>query len=181
MEGAKFSDYWFVDTRLAASDCGFQHMGTLYLGTTQSRRQLRIYDKAKQMAEKKGIALASERLRIEAQLRPAAVYRLAELPTAPNPFGSLLVISKCALSAKADNQLVASFLALSNMPGVSSQRAYTVSKDRKALREVLTECCPDWWKPGEKWAAFGESLEWVPQPHVSAAAPKSKEDKACSA
>lgn len=183
VDHAKFSDYWFVDTRMAASDCGYQPVGTLYLGALQSRRQLRIYDKAKQMHEKLGIELPNERLRIEAQLRPVAHYAVAELPTIPNPFESLFVISKSALSAKANNELVAAFLALASTPGISSQKAYTASTDRKALRQLLIACCPDWWKPSEIWSTYSESFDWVPPPHPAFAnvASEIKVGQACVA
>lgn len=70
--------------------------GTLYLGHEYGRRSFCIYDKRKQLAEKKGIFLDHDLTRIEVTLRQMG-QKLGDLDIGEKPFGGLVVLRKSLL------------------------------------------------------------------------------------
>lgn len=75
---------------------GFHADGSLYLGHKFGRRSYCIYDKRKQLAEKKKVDLSYDLTRIEATLRQTG-KTLGQLVEFSKPFGNLLAFRRAEL------------------------------------------------------------------------------------
>lgn len=135
------SDFIFIAEGLSASNNYYLDKGTMYLGTKYGKRSFCIYDKAKQLSEKKDLTTPYPLTRIEARRRGMGVT-LSKLISVPYPFGTLVVVPRANLEDVAkhhsyDKGFKAFLAAVSS--GVTGQEAYRDqdAKGRKRLLKLL--------------------------------------------
>ena len=107
-------------------ETGYRKRGTLYLGHEYGRRSYCLYDKRRQLAQKKKTNLGYELSRIEVTLRQTGKY-LSQLVEISRPFGNLLVLRKPALiKLREENPLSIELSAFTSavLSGAVAQLAY---------------------------------------------------------
>ncbi len=164
--GAYFGDYYYVDTRAKAHYDRYVSSGTSYLGAMSSGRRLAIYDKAKEQADRFGLTLSTQLLRIEARLRLKGSLGLDALREQSNPFGSLLPVDKKLLQDHRSDPCISSFARLVLDEQAPPQHAFnTVSArgpaSRRLLKNRLKDLRPAWWSPDDLWQNAPSALEWA--------------------
>lgn len=91
-----FSEMVCLAPQIKTIDISYLKSGTLYLGHEYGHRSYCIYDKRKQLAEKKKVDLDHDLTRIEVRHRNLG-KALGQLDGLANPFGRLIAIRKTAL------------------------------------------------------------------------------------
>jgi hypothetical protein len=94
---AAFNDYMYFDTRMKTSNASYGAKGTMYLGASNGNRQIVVYDKSKQMFEKKN-SIIEPTIRLEAKLRGAKKFKLADILNLEAPHSGLIVVAKSDLA-----------------------------------------------------------------------------------
>ncbi len=154
------SDYIFLASGISNQNTLFKDNGTLYLGAKYSNRTFIIYDKQKQLQEKKSKIVSHPITRVEARIRGTNLT-MNQLHTIESPFKPLLVIPKSKLeSLKLANQdkTLYSFTQ-SIQQGITGQEAYRQQgkEARKHLLEVFT---PHSLKLGHSKEHWGKWIEY---------------------
>ena len=162
VEGARFSDHILIDPALRASSDVYASQGTSYLGSKLGNRSIRFYDKRKEVVDKGGIDTGIDKMRIEASLRGARSFPLAEIASLPNPFCDLLVIPKNFLATSKEHCIAKFWEEVASSSG-SPQSTYSkqTKSARKKLRLALKEIVPPWWKPTSDWPQYLGSFGWL--------------------
>ncbi len=91
-----FSEVVCLAPQIKTVDISYLKRGTLYLGHEYGHRSYCIYDKRKQLAEKKKVDLDHDLTRIEVRHRNLG-KTLGQIDGLANPFGRLIAIRKTAL------------------------------------------------------------------------------------
>lgn len=91
-----YTDLVFFDPDKKISDDFYHQQGLLYIGSKKGRRSSRIYDKRKQLVEKKGLQLAYPLTRIEV-IQAGLKLRVSEFAKLKQPFGKLIALRKDVL------------------------------------------------------------------------------------
>lgn len=86
-------EFVFFAEGIKSSNTNFLKNGTLYLGAKYGKRSFRIYDKRKQLKDKKGKFIGYPLTRIESVHRGLQIT-LAKLQTVPSPFSRLISLPK---------------------------------------------------------------------------------------
>lgn len=129
--------------------------GTLYLGNEYAHRSYCIYDKRKQLFEKKKVDLPEERTRIEVTLRSLGMT-LGQIVVLDRPFGNLLAVRRELLEKLAKKYsgdvAVLNFIE-SIFAGKIAQEAYLElnSGGRKRVAQVLRQHAFTLHSDGDVW------------------------------
>ena len=109
-------------TRTSRRWIGKEGLGTLYLGSPRSALWFRVYDKKKQLVQKKGVAIKwSKMVRFEAVVRKVGCPASHLLEALPDPFEGLWIVPKGAAKAlKPDDTAWGAFLVVSDAIGSAS-------------------------------------------------------------
>jgi len=81
---------------ITATDTSCLKDGTMYIGARYGRRSFCIYDKRKQLLEKKKFKLGKDLTRVEVRLRSLG-KSLSQFANLDNPFGKLIAVRKSGL------------------------------------------------------------------------------------
>ena len=163
IDGAKFHDYVFIDTKATSSNHDYEPDGTVYLGGEKSAVYWSIYDKMKHLQEKFGIYLGHDRLRIERVLQPSGKLQLGDLFSL-DLFSSLLVIEKAALKGfeghPGHQALTGPLSKLQKAPDLYHGGSKLT---KAAIRDLASLSAPEWWKPKEIAMQLEDAFMWVHQ------------------
>lgn len=132
--------------------------GTLYLGHKYGARSYRIYDKRKQLFEKKAVDLDHDLTRIEVTLRKTK-KTLGQFSTLCDPFGNLLVVRKSsviALQKKCPTSIELNVFAKGLLAGGVAQNIYLDmdSYSRKLLLKRLEPIALNLNGTAENWKGW---------------------------
>ncbi len=126
-------------------------LGTLYLGSTQSSRRDRMYDKARQMKEKWSVTSPHATLtRIEVALRRTGLPA-NELLKLPNPFKGLRVLIVETTKSAASDQHWKSFVTNCVANGIPTALKTTHGAERIAFRKRLLANAVTSWQTEQVW------------------------------
>lgn len=120
------SEYVFVAPALKVSNIYYSAKGTIYIGAKSGRRSFTIYDKQKQLFEKKNVHVPHALMRIESKTRRLQIG-ISSLGLVASPFHSLLVVSKPVLAEiqiGVTHDAVLKTFCDSTLNGMSGQDAY---------------------------------------------------------
>lgn len=131
------SDYIFLASGISNQNTLFKDNGTLYLGAKYSNRTFIIYDKQKQLQDKKNQIFPHPLTRVEARIRGTNLT-MNQLDSLESPFKPLLVIPKSKLENLKQDKALYSFTQ-SIQQGITGQEAYRQQgkEARKHLLELL--------------------------------------------
>lgn len=149
---ARFGDYLFLDRSLRVDDAKLVPKGTYYLGNDSGKRHFSIYDKAKEQLERHGKKLNHELLRVEAIINCGSSVPVSQWAQLPNPFSSLVVIDKQALTA-AKGLLLSALRKRMSVKQCTAQQAYLsfTKHERAELWQLSGSMAPEWWEPSAIW------------------------------
>jgi hypothetical protein len=169
IEGVQKESCFFVDRKVRVHNPLLEAQGTLYLGGENSKNQLCIYDKQKEVKEKRGVSFPQPWTRIEATLRGSGLA-LNEMHTLKCPFESLLVIEAAKLKAMNGGKVIEQFKRRVFELGLHPQCAYQVSDAKEELADALNDAAPDWYQRELIWKGFPEAVYLIAPKAVQAIA-----------
>lgn len=132
-------EFIFIAPKTRIENTYYQQKGSIYLGSKYSPHSFIIYDKQKQLYEKKHKVIPHSLTRIEARIRRVNLP-MSQLPALNNPFKSILVIPLKRLTNIPLNKPITAFLdAL--QAGSTGQEAYQQQgkEGRRALLQALSQ------------------------------------------
>lgn len=139
---------------------------TLYLGSEDSECATAIYDKRAELKaknKKKPKALKNlpdkwATTRIEQRLRPKVGLTVAQVPTLPNPFQSLIVSGYAGLSTKDEVwSLFLDSVRLRTAP--SALQRIKNKRMRAVLAKRFSDATATWWNPEKIWAGVQPRID----------------------
>lgn len=161
--GIRYDDYYYLDAAVRSGKYSFEGLGTTYLGSPCSARQIKCYDKAAELLHAGRAAAGGHLLRIEAVLRPSPMP-MAQLAAIRNPFTTLLPISRQSLSDPNSCIAFGRFRHLVRKQHYPAQRALERvaaedKRDRPDLIKALRALAPSWWEQDQVWSHIPAALE----------------------
>lgn len=132
-------DFIFIAPKTRIENTYYQQKGSIYLGSKYSPNSFIVYDKQKQLYEKKQKVIPHSLTRIEARIRRVNLP-MSQLSTLDNPFKSILVIPRKRLTNIPLNKPITAFLdAL--QAGRTGQEAYQQQhkEGRRTLLQALSQ------------------------------------------
>lgn len=132
-------DFIFIAPKTRIENTYYQQKGSIYLGSKYSPNSFIVYDKQKQLYEKKQKVIPHSLTRIEARIRRVNLP-MSQLSTLDNPFKSILVIPRKRLTNIPLNKPITAFLD-AIQAGRTGQEAYQQQgkEGRRALLQALSQ------------------------------------------
>lgn len=155
------SDFIFIASGISNQNTLFKDNGTLYLGAKYSNRTFIIYDKQKQLQEKKNKTISYPLTRVEARIRGINIT-INQLDSLESPFKPLLVIPISKLETLKQDKALYSFTQSLNQ-GLTGQEAYR-QQNKEARKRLLKLLAPHSIKLGHsnkhwlKWLEYKRDL-----------------------
>ena len=153
VHGVQRESFFYFDRKARVSFEGYSKAGTSYIGGAYSKKQFRVYDKRKELAERHGIAVEAPWTRFEAIFRDPK-WTLKDLSELQWPFQTFHVIEKSKLATIGGSAVVDQFRTRVTKLGMDPQSAYCSSDAKQELCEALEQAVPDWYKPADIWTRF---------------------------
>lgn len=157
-------DFIFISPKTRIENTYYQQKGSLYLGSKYSPNSFIVYDKKKQLYEKKHKVIPHPLTRIEARIRRINLP-MSHLPALNNPFKSILVIPRKRLTNIPLHAPITAFLD-AIQAGRTGQEAYQQQgkEARRMLLQALSQIalrlghCKSW----TSWLQHQHDLLYAP-------------------
>jgi hypothetical protein len=160
--GVEYFDYYYMDAHVRSGKYMYETLGTTYLGSPRSARQIVCYRKTAQLLHAGAAAAGGQLLRIEARLTRNQML-VEQLLSIKNPFLPVLLVSRRSVSDSNSCIAFGRFRHLVRQQHYPAQRALEQvaaedKRDRPLLVNALRALAPPWWSPAEVWSHVPAAL-----------------------
>jgi len=134
---------------------------TVYLGSKLSKKRLCIYNKAKELADKKCVGKYRIRTRFEARLRHIGISASEIQEHLPNPFSCLEIANLAKARDVSTSAEWHCFLDQCLDVGSATALSQCTKPVRMQYMMALRTCAPKWWNPDYLWQVLPRALEAI--------------------
>ena len=134
---------------------------TVNLGSELSKKRFCIYDKAKELADKKCAGKHKIRTRFEARLRHIGMSASDIQEHLPNPFSCLEIASLAKAREASTSAEWHSFLDRCLEDGSAQALSQCTKPARKQYTTALRTCAVTWWNPDYLWQVLPRALDAI--------------------
>lgn len=135
--------------------------GSTYLGSETSHLVFCIYDKAKQLADKKQPVPHKLHTRIEARAKKTKLAPAELLHKMPNPFQKLCIADITTARAVSNDLDWLLFLETCETLGSASALSSLTKSRRASFMKRLHNSRANWWKADSRWAGLSYALQEI--------------------
>lgn len=134
---------------------------TVYLGSNLSKKRFCIYDKAKELADKKCAGKHKIRTRFEARLHHIGMAASDIQEHLPNPFSCLEIANLAKAREASTSAEWHGFLDRCLEDGSAHALSQCTKPVRKQYMSALRTCAVTWWNPDYLWQALPRALDAI--------------------